>query len=60
MDAMPSLRARGGRPELWMLPDDAAEREVADGGAARIFNEHGELFVVVRAQRHSFVATRGS
>ena len=42
--------ARGGRDTnpLYLHPDDAAARGLADGDRARASNEHGELEVVVR------------
>jgi len=38
-------------PRLAMHPDDAAARGVADGDAARVFNELGEVHVPVRLTR---------
>ena len=39
--ALPTLRKRGGKPTLWLSPDDAAGRGIADRAAIRIYNERG-------------------
>ncbi len=46
--ALPTLARRGDEPELWIAPDDAAARGVADGAPIRIHNTRGEL----RARAH--------
>ncbi len=39
--ALPTLRKRRGRPTLWIAPDDATARDLADGDAVRVFNHRG-------------------
>jgi anaerobic selenocysteine-containing dehydrogenase len=41
--ALPSLAKADPEPELWIAPDDAAARGIADGDAIRIHNERGEM-----------------
>jgi len=41
--ALPSLAAADPEPVLWLAPDDAHARGVADGAAIRVWNERGEL-----------------
>jgi anaerobic selenocysteine-containing dehydrogenase len=41
--ALPTLAKADPEPELWIAPDDAAARGVADGDAIRIHNERGEM-----------------
>ena len=41
--ALPTLRQRGGRPELWIAPDDAAPRGIEDGAPIRIYNARGSF-----------------
>ena len=41
--ALPSLAAADPEPRLWISPDDAARRALADGDDIRIFNERGEM-----------------
>ncbi len=41
--ALPTLAKADPEPELWIAPDDAAARGVADGAAIRIHNERGEM-----------------
>lgn len=41
--ALPTLRARNRRPELWMSPTDAKTRGLLDGDAIRIYNERGSF-----------------
>jgi anaerobic selenocysteine-containing dehydrogenase len=43
----PQLRARAGGPRIELHPDDAAERGLASGDAARVFNARGEFRAVV-------------
>jgi anaerobic selenocysteine-containing dehydrogenase len=40
---LPSLARRETEPALWLSPEDAASRNIADGMAIRIFNARGEL-----------------
>jgi anaerobic selenocysteine-containing dehydrogenase len=40
---LPSLARRESEPALWLSPEDAAARNVADGAGIRIFNARGEL-----------------
>jgi len=40
-EALPMLHERDPGPELWISPDDAATRQLADGDAVRVFNERG-------------------
>ena len=40
---MPSLAKADPEPELWIAPDDAAARSIADGAPIRIHNERGEM-----------------
>lgn len=46
--ALPSLANREPEPELWVHPLDAADRALAHGAPAVIFNDGGELAVCVR------------
>lgn len=39
----PRLERAAGRPRLRIHPDDAAEREIADGASVRAFNERGSV-----------------
>jgi anaerobic selenocysteine-containing dehydrogenase len=41
--ALPTLAKADPEPELWIAPDDAAARAIADGAAIRIHNERGEM-----------------
>ena len=41
--ALPSLAKMDPEPELWIAPDDAAARGIADGVEIRIHNERGEM-----------------
>jgi len=41
--ALPSLAKLDPEPELWLAPDDAQARGIADGVAIRIHNERGEM-----------------
>ena len=41
--ALPTLAKADPEPELWIAPDDATTRGVADGDAIRIHNERGEM-----------------
>jgi anaerobic selenocysteine-containing dehydrogenase len=45
---LPSLARRESEPALWLSPDDAAQRNVGDGAAIRIFNARGELAAKAR------------
>jgi len=40
---LPTLARRETEPTLWISPEDAATRQLADGAAIRIFNERGDL-----------------
>ncbi|MEO8937983.1 MAG: molybdopterin oxidoreductase family protein [Burkholderiaceae bacterium] len=55
-----SLRAAEGEPWLDVHPDDAAARDIADGGQVRVFNERGSMQlrarVTDRARRGLVVA----
>jgi anaerobic selenocysteine-containing dehydrogenase len=46
--ALPSLAQLEPEPELWVHPIDAADRGLATGGPAAIFNDGGELRVRLR------------
>ncbi|MEN9628917.1 MAG: hypothetical protein RJA10_2144 [Pseudomonadota bacterium] len=41
--ALASLARREREPQLWLSPDDAAARGVADGVAIRVFNQRGSM-----------------
>ena len=41
--ALPTLAKADPEPELWIAPDDAAARAIADGAAIRIHNERGNM-----------------
>jgi anaerobic selenocysteine-containing dehydrogenase len=45
---LPTLARRESEPALWISPDDAARRSIADGTPIRIFNARGDL----RAKAH--------
>jgi anaerobic selenocysteine-containing dehydrogenase len=45
---LPTLARLEAEPALWMSPDDAAMRNVADGAAIRIFNARGDLHARAR------------
>jgi anaerobic selenocysteine-containing dehydrogenase len=40
---LPTLARREAQPTLWISPEDAATRNLADGAAIRIFNARGDL-----------------
>jgi anaerobic selenocysteine-containing dehydrogenase len=40
---LPTLARREAEPRLWLAPQDAAARGIADGAAIRIFNPRGEM-----------------
>ena len=40
---LPTLARREAEPTLWISPEDAATRNLADGAAIRIFNARGDL-----------------
>ena len=40
---LPTLAKREAGPTLWISPEDAAARQLADRGVIRIFNERGEM-----------------
>jgi anaerobic selenocysteine-containing dehydrogenase len=40
---LPTLARRETEPTLWISPEDAATRDLADGAAIRIFNARGDL-----------------
>lgn len=42
------LRSGAGQPEVELHPDDAEEREIADGDAVRVFNDRGAFQAVAR------------
>lgn len=39
--ALPTMHKRRGQPSLWLAPDDARARCIADGDAIRVFNQRG-------------------
>lgn len=41
--ALPTLARREGEPAVWISPDDAAARGLAEGTPIRVFNARGEL-----------------
>ena len=41
--ALPTLKARNRRPELWISPADATARDLLDGDAIRIHNQRGSF-----------------
>ena len=41
--ALPMLAERDPGPQLWISPDDARMRELADGSAVRVFNQRGSF-----------------
>jgi anaerobic selenocysteine-containing dehydrogenase len=41
--ALPTLAKADPEPELWIAPEDAAARAIADGAAIRIHNERGDM-----------------
>jgi len=41
--ALPSLAAADPEPRLWIAPDDARPRGLADGDAVRLYNERGSM-----------------
>jgi anaerobic selenocysteine-containing dehydrogenase len=41
--ALPTLARREAEPTLWISPEDAKTRNLADGAAIRIFNARGDL-----------------
>jgi anaerobic selenocysteine-containing dehydrogenase len=43
-----SLRGIEGEPVLWLNPQDAADREIAEGELVRVFNERGEQRLTAR------------
>jgi anaerobic selenocysteine-containing dehydrogenase len=45
---LPTLARLEAEPALWMSPNDAAMRNVADGAAIRIFNARGDLHARAR------------
>src|SRR5690242_17485689 len=45
---LPTLARREAEPTLWISPEDAVKRKVADGAAIRIFNGRGDLFARAR------------
>jgi anaerobic selenocysteine-containing dehydrogenase len=45
---LPSLARRESEPALWLSPNDAARRNVADGSAIRIFNARGDMAAQAR------------
>jgi anaerobic selenocysteine-containing dehydrogenase len=46
--ALPTLAKADPEPELWIAPDDAAPRGLADGDAIRIHNERGDMTAKAR------------
>jgi anaerobic selenocysteine-containing dehydrogenase len=46
--ALPSLARVEPGPRLWISPEDADARGIADGGALRIFNERSEMAATAR------------
>jgi anaerobic selenocysteine-containing dehydrogenase len=45
---LPTLARREAEPMLWISPDDALKRNVADGAAIRVFNARGALLARAR------------
>jgi anaerobic selenocysteine-containing dehydrogenase len=45
---LPALARLESQPVLWLSPEDAASRHVADGASIRIFNARGELAAKAR------------
>ncbi len=43
-----SLRGIEGEPVLWLNPQDAADREIAEGATLRVFNDRGEQRLTAR------------
>jgi len=41
--ALPMLAERDPGPQLWISPDDAARRELAEGSAIRVYNDRGSF-----------------
>jgi anaerobic selenocysteine-containing dehydrogenase len=48
-----SLRATEGEPHLDIHPDDAAQRDIADGDRVRIFNDRGSMTARARVTERS-------
>lgn len=46
--AVDSLRAKEGRPELIIHPEDAEKRDISDGNLVRVWNERGECYLWAR------------
>ena len=42
------ILARADRQDVWLHPDDAAARGIADGAKVRVFNERGATILPVR------------
>ena len=42
---LPAQQRAQGEPSGWLHPDDAADRELADGDLMRVFNDRGEILV---------------
>lgn len=48
---LPTLARRETEPTLWISPEDAATRQLADGAAIRIFNQRGDLMARAHVTR---------
>jgi anaerobic selenocysteine-containing dehydrogenase len=55
--ALPTLAAADPEPYLWISPDDAAARGLADGAAVRLYNERGDFHARARVTRKVPVGT---
>ena len=55
--ALPTLARIDPEPRLWISPEDAAARQVADGDAIRIENERGALHARARVTDHVSAGT---
>ncbi|MEM6999038.1 MAG: molybdopterin-dependent oxidoreductase [Pseudomonadota bacterium] len=42
-NALPGLKKRMGKPELWLSPTDASSRNISQGDSIRIHNQRGEF-----------------
>jgi anaerobic selenocysteine-containing dehydrogenase len=44
---VPALGKKAGPPRIWLHPEDAAQRQLAEGACARVFNDRGEFEAIV-------------
>lgn len=51
-EALPMLHARDPGPELWIAPDDAAARGLADGDSVRVYNARGAFEATAHVTDH--------